>query len=381
MSYRPVKRVVAVVLAGSVLAWAPLSSSWAVRGVVMWALLVTGAIGFIGSLVQQLVASSMSLTTTRAPSRAKRAAMAAPMVPAPSTATRRMSLVKDAPPGRSAFRGYARSGANPAEGTPAMSERTPASTDFYRIDDLLGDGEREVRDRVRAFCDKEVTPVINDYWERAECPVHLFKPFAELAQFDRLQRPGSDAAQRKLQHVAFAHEGVDEPLQGLLTGGGTRRREPLHGRHHRERQQDQGAVDEEQLEVAGDRGVEKLLWVGAQVLVAVVDRLALRDRGVPDQDQPALPAERGRGDQSRISQCHAHSVDGRAPRGHVRGRSRHGCGRRTAWWRHRAGRVVRGRVPHRRCVVAHGGSSRSPFSSGVRPPRRSISQGSRFIVG
>lgn len=54
--------VVAVVLAGSVLAWAPLSSSWAVRGVVMWALLVTGAIGLIGSLVQQLVASSMSLT-------------------------------------------------------------------------------------------------------------------------------------------------------------------------------------------------------------------------------------------------------------------------------------------------------------------------------
>lgn len=54
--------VVAVVLAGSVLAWAPLSSSWAVRGVVMWALLVTGAVGFIGSLVQQLVASSMSLT-------------------------------------------------------------------------------------------------------------------------------------------------------------------------------------------------------------------------------------------------------------------------------------------------------------------------------
>jgi len=52
--------VVAVVLAGSVLAWAPLSSSWAVRGVVMWALLVTGAIGLLGSLVQQMVASSMS---------------------------------------------------------------------------------------------------------------------------------------------------------------------------------------------------------------------------------------------------------------------------------------------------------------------------------
>ena len=54
-----------------------------------------------------------------------------------------------------------------------MSEHNPASTDFYRIDDLLSDGEREVRDRVRTFCDKEVTPVINDYWERAEFPFEL----------------------------------------------------------------------------------------------------------------------------------------------------------------------------------------------------------------
>src|ERR671913_1911513 len=123
---------------------------------------------------------SRSSRSTARPALAAWAAMAAPMVPAPSTATRRMSLVKDAPPGRSAFRGYARSGANPAEGTPAMSERNPASTDFYRIDDLLTDGEREVRDRVRAFCDKEVTPVINDYWERAEFPFELVPKLAAL---------------------------------------------------------------------------------------------------------------------------------------------------------------------------------------------------------
>src|SRR4029450_2882786 len=81
---------------------------------------------------------------------------------------------------RSAFRGYARSGWNPAEGTPAMSEHNPASTDFYRIDDLLTDAERDVRDRVRAFCDKEVTPVINDYWERAEFPFERVPKLAAL---------------------------------------------------------------------------------------------------------------------------------------------------------------------------------------------------------
>src|SRR5919197_3228672 len=53
-------------------------------------------------------------------------------------------------------------------------------TDFYRIDELLGDQERAVRDRVRAFCDREVLPIINDYWERAEFPFELIPKLAEL---------------------------------------------------------------------------------------------------------------------------------------------------------------------------------------------------------
>jgi glutaryl-CoA dehydrogenase len=55
-----------------------------------------------------------------------------------------------------------------------------SATDLYRIDELLGDGERQVRDRVRAFCDKEVLPVINDYWERAEFPFELVPKLAAL---------------------------------------------------------------------------------------------------------------------------------------------------------------------------------------------------------
>ena len=35
-------------------------------------------------------------------------------------------------------------------------------TDYYLLDELLTDEEREVRDRVRAFADREVIPVINE---------------------------------------------------------------------------------------------------------------------------------------------------------------------------------------------------------------------------
>ncbi len=53
-------------------------------------------------------------------------------------------------------------------------------TDFYLMDELLTPQERGVRDKVRAFCDKEILPIINEYWERAEFPFQLIPKFAEL---------------------------------------------------------------------------------------------------------------------------------------------------------------------------------------------------------
>jgi glutaryl-CoA dehydrogenase len=53
-------------------------------------------------------------------------------------------------------------------------------TDFYLIDELLTEEERSIRDRVRAFCDKEVIPIINGYWERAEVPFQLIPKIAAL---------------------------------------------------------------------------------------------------------------------------------------------------------------------------------------------------------
>jgi glutaryl-CoA dehydrogenase len=63
-----------------------------------------------------------------------------------------------------------------------MAETTTraAGTDYYQVDDLLTDQERAVRERVRDFCDREVLPVINRYWEAAEFPHELVPKLAAL---------------------------------------------------------------------------------------------------------------------------------------------------------------------------------------------------------
>jgi glutaryl-CoA dehydrogenase len=53
-------------------------------------------------------------------------------------------------------------------------------TDYYLVEELLTDEEREIRDKVRAFADREVIPVINDYWNKEEFPFELIPKIAEL---------------------------------------------------------------------------------------------------------------------------------------------------------------------------------------------------------
>jgi glutaryl-CoA dehydrogenase len=61
----------------------------------------------------------------------------------------------------------------------ATSETTDRS-DYYLLDEMLSDEERELRDRVREFGDREVLTIVNDYWERAEFPFELVPKLAEL---------------------------------------------------------------------------------------------------------------------------------------------------------------------------------------------------------
>jgi hypothetical protein len=57
-----VASLVAALLAASFLAWWPLSRSWAVRGVVVWGLLVASTGGLVGWLAQRVVGAAGSLT-------------------------------------------------------------------------------------------------------------------------------------------------------------------------------------------------------------------------------------------------------------------------------------------------------------------------------
>src|SRR5688500_7927397 len=61
-----------------------------------------------------------------------------------------------------------------------MASGVTSPVDFYALDDLLTTEEREIRDRLRDFCAREVTPVASRYWEAAEFPFELIPKMAEL---------------------------------------------------------------------------------------------------------------------------------------------------------------------------------------------------------
>ena len=65
---------------------------------------------------------------------------------------------------------------------------TAPSPDFYAIEELLEPAEIEIRDRVRAFCEEEVTPTINDYWDRG-----LLREVDALGEVEEITRRAIDA--------------------------------------------------------------------------------------------------------------------------------------------------------------------------------------------
>jgi glutaryl-CoA dehydrogenase len=56
----------------------------------------------------------------------------------------------------------------------------PADADFYALERLLDDEDRALLQRVRAFMEKEVQPIINRYWTRAKFPHELLPGLAGL---------------------------------------------------------------------------------------------------------------------------------------------------------------------------------------------------------
>lgn len=62
----------------------------------------------------------------------------------------------------------------------STADQQTTLSDYFRLDEDLTPEECLIRDKVREFAEQRVLPIINDYWERAEFPLELLPPLAEL---------------------------------------------------------------------------------------------------------------------------------------------------------------------------------------------------------
>jgi glutaryl-CoA dehydrogenase len=64
-----------------------------------------------------------------------------------------------------------------------MSTDRYEAHDYYNMDDLLTDEHKLIRDAARAWVKKEVSPIIEDYYERADFPSQILPGLAEIGGF------------------------------------------------------------------------------------------------------------------------------------------------------------------------------------------------------
>ncbi len=57
------------------------------------------------------------------------------------------------------------------------------SPDYFSLDELLTDEQKFIRDTVRGYVKKEISPIIEDYAQRSEFPVHIVKQLGDLGCF------------------------------------------------------------------------------------------------------------------------------------------------------------------------------------------------------
>ena len=56
------------------------------------------------------------------------------------------------------------------------------SPDYYLLDELLSDEHKLIRSTVRDWVKKEVSPIIEDYAQKAQFPKQLLKGLAEIGR-------------------------------------------------------------------------------------------------------------------------------------------------------------------------------------------------------
>ncbi|XP_039067991.1 acyl-coenzyme A oxidase 4, peroxisomal-like isoform X1 [Hibiscus syriacus] len=75
----------------------------------------------------------------------------------------------------------------PLDVSVAFPQATPASnfpsaaSDYYQFDDLLRPEEKAIRNKVRECMEKEVAPIMAEYWEKAEFPFQIIPKLGALS--------------------------------------------------------------------------------------------------------------------------------------------------------------------------------------------------------
>ena len=64
-----------------------------------------------------------------------------------------------------------------------MKDNSFTSPDFYNIDDLLTEEHKLIRESTRSWVNKSVTPIIEEYAQKAEFPSKLISGLAEIGAF------------------------------------------------------------------------------------------------------------------------------------------------------------------------------------------------------
>ncbi|TWF42692.1 glutaryl-CoA dehydrogenase [Chitinophaga polysaccharea] len=65
-------------------------------------------------------------------------------------------------------------------GSAKKKELPPIDGDFYDLGGRLNEEDRALQLRVRAFMEKEIQPIVNEYWLKAEFPFEIIPKFREL---------------------------------------------------------------------------------------------------------------------------------------------------------------------------------------------------------
>src|SRR3978361_182507 len=57
------------------------------------------------------------------------------------------------------------------------------SPDYFNVDELLTEEHKLIRDTVRTYVKKEISPIIEDYAQRAEFPQQIVKQLGDIGCF------------------------------------------------------------------------------------------------------------------------------------------------------------------------------------------------------